>query len=89
MKHLAVSVNTEADDFAEVFAKLKELIEQQITRDIRVLTIGLPDKISEDSLVEFFKFYLKKDYLNKKKLPKKLSMISKFKIDGNSKIRKA
>jgi len=76
MKHLAISINTESKESDKIFADLKKIIEQQIEKEIRILTIGMPKDISEESLTEFFKFYLKKDYLNKKKI--KLSFVGKW-----------
>ena len=76
LRHLAISINTESKEYDKVFNNLKNIIELQTRKDIRILTIGMPSKIPEQALIEFFKFYLKKDYLNKHKI--KLSIIGKW-----------
>jgi len=76
IKHLAINVKTDSKDNEKIFSNLKNIIELQIKKDIRILTIGIPEQISEESLIEFFKFYLKKDYLNKNKI--KLAIIGKW-----------
>ncbi|MBW2995290.1 undecaprenyl diphosphate synthase family protein [Candidatus Woesearchaeota archaeon] len=75
MKHLAIHIKTESQDYDKIFGIVKNIIEKQTKKDISILTIGLPD-IPEEKLIEFFKFYVRKEYLNKNKV--KLSIIGKW-----------
>ncbi len=72
--HLGVVVNS-AKDHDVVFQKIKAIADLQPKLDIRILTISLP-VMPDDKVAEFFKFYLKKDFLNKEKI--KVSIIGKW-----------
>jgi undecaprenyl diphosphate synthase len=76
IKHLAVNIGTESKEFDKIFSNIKKIVEYQIKQDIRILTIGIPDAIPDESLVEFFKFYMKKEHLNKNQV--KLSIVGKW-----------
>jgi undecaprenyl diphosphate synthase len=76
MKHLAVKIGTESKETDKIFGNIKNLVDLQLKKSIPILTIGIPETITEDSLVELFKFYLKKDYLNKNKI--KLTILGKW-----------
>jgi undecaprenyl diphosphate synthase len=81
MNHLAINIESEANEYERIFSNLKTVMELQLEKDIRILTIGMPD-IPEQSLIEFFKFYIKKDYLNKGRI--KFSIIGKwYDLPGN------
>lgn len=75
IKHLAILVHTEKNEYDSVFQTIKSLLDVQIRNDIRILTIGLP-VLPDEALKEFFKFYLKRDYFNREKI--KVSIIGKW-----------
>ncbi|MBW3011725.1 undecaprenyl diphosphate synthase family protein [Candidatus Woesearchaeota archaeon] len=75
VKHLAILVNTEKQQYDEVFQAIKNILKVQVKKDIRIMTIGLP-VLPDEALREFFKFYLKKDYFDNEKI--KVSIIGKW-----------
>jgi undecaprenyl diphosphate synthase len=76
MKHLAVKIKSESNDFDRVFSAIKKTVELQVKKDIRILTIGIPEEIPDESKIELFKFYLKKDFINLNRI--KISFIGKW-----------
>lgn len=75
VKHLAVAINSDSEKYEQMFENVKAIVDSQVQKDIRILTIGM-NNIEIDSLIEFFKFYLKKERLNKERI--KVSIIGKW-----------